>query len=218
MENISKLSILYSQEFLTLQKRYDFITHQLAERNWPMICIQPDWGYFISFLCRIAKIKTALEIGTLAGYSASCLLEGMLEHGHLICLERNPDFAELAHENLTQFGYSEERFTIILGDAREKLAELTQEGRTFDLIFLDADKPAYPLYLEWMLKLSHNGTVWIADNVLSAGRTLDTNNMSPAPSAMRTFLENVTHHPELTAFTLPFHDGLTLVQVNKTAN
>ena len=44
---------------------------------------------------------------------------------------------------------------------------------TFDLIFIDADKPNNSNYLQWALKLAHAGTVVILDNVIRDGRVID---------------------------------------------
>ena len=41
------------------------------------------------------------------------------------------------------------------------------------VIFIDADKPNNPNYLEWALKLGRPGTVIIVDNVVRDGRVVD---------------------------------------------
>ena len=63
---------------------------------------------------------------------------------------------------------------IRLGKAIELLPQLYKEEEgPFDMIFIDADKPPYAEYFEWALKLSHPGTLIIADNVIREGKVLD---------------------------------------------
>ncbi|HYX51024.1 MAG TPA: O-methyltransferase, partial [Ktedonobacteraceae bacterium] len=40
----------------------------------------------------------------------------------------------------------------------------------FDLIFIDADKPPYPQYLDWALRLSRPGSMIVADNCIRGGK------------------------------------------------
>ena len=61
------------------------------------------------------------------------------------------------------------------------LPVLASEGAgPFDLIFIDADKPNNPGYLDWALKLSRPGTVIILDNVVRGGRVTDTASKDPS--------------------------------------
>ena len=55
---------------------------------------------------------------------------------------------------------------LIEGDAKDSLKALKKEGRKFDLIFLDAAKAQYPVWLEDIICLMEKGSVLIADNVL----------------------------------------------------
>ena len=42
-------------------------------------------------------------------------------------------------------------------------------GEPFDLIFIDADKPNNPAYLEWALQLARPGAAIVGDNVARGG-------------------------------------------------
>jgi len=77
-----------------------------------------------------------------------------------------------------------------LGPALETLPRLAAEGRgPFDLIFIDADKPGYPDYFRWALKLSRRGSVIIADNVVRDGAVIDAASDDPRVQGMRRFNE-----------------------------
>ena len=55
------------------------------------------------------------------------------------------------------------RINIIEGDAEETMKSL--DGQ-YDLIFIDAAKAQYAVYMEEAIRLSHPGTVIICDNIL----------------------------------------------------
>jgi predicted O-methyltransferase YrrM len=82
----------------------------------------------------------------------------------------------------------------------ETLARLFSEGRgPFDLIFIDADKPSYPEYLLWALRLSRAGTLIVADNVVRKGAVADPSDPDPRVRGVRKFLELLATDPRVNA-------------------
>ena len=75
----------------------------------------------------------------------------------------------MARDNLARAAVHE-KVEVRVGAALDLLPKL--QG-PFDLIFIDADKPNNPNYLEWALKLGRPGTVIIVDNVVRDGRVVD---------------------------------------------
>src|SRR5262249_10253501 len=87
-----------------------------------------------------------------------------------------------------------------LGQARDTLAQLAAEGRgPFDLIFIDADKPSYPDYLAWALKLSGRGSLILADNVVRGGAVIDPASADPRVQGVRRFNELLAAEPRVSA-------------------
>jgi predicted O-methyltransferase YrrM len=81
----------------------------------------------------------------------------------------------LAHEYLPRAHLSD-LVDVRVGKAMDTLPKLLQEGLApFDFIFIDADKPNNPDYLQWALKLSHPGTVIVADNIVRNGEIVNSN-------------------------------------------
>ncbi len=77
-----------------------------------------------------------------------------------------------------------------LGRAVDTLAQLVSENREpFDLIFIDADKPSNPDYFAWALKLSRQGTLIIADNVVRNGAVIDADSSDRSVQGVRRFNE-----------------------------
>ena len=80
----------------------------------------------------------------------------------------NTKAAAIARENFRRAG-QEERITLLEGDADLHLKELADQGRLFDLVFMDAAKGQYLNWLPLVLKLMPEGGVLISDNVLQDG-------------------------------------------------
>ncbi|SQC93356.1 Putative O-methyltransferase MSMEG_5073 [Cedecea neteri] len=87
--------------------------------------------------------------------------------GKLVTLEADPRHAEVAQKNIKLAGL-EKTIELHIGPAAETLAVLSHDA-PFDLIFIDADKPNNPVYLEWALEYSRPGTLIIGDNVVRDG-------------------------------------------------
>jgi predicted O-methyltransferase YrrM len=184
----------------------------------PAIDVSPTQGKFLTLLARMQGAKRILEIGTLGGYSTICLARALPPEGKLVTLELNPHHAAVAKENIRNAGLShlvEQR----VGPALESLAQLEAENTLpFDLIFMDADKPNNPNYLDWAIRLSHPGTVIIGDNVIREGIILEDHSTDPIVTGTRIFLEKLGAHPRLEATVIQTvgskgHDGFSLAIV-----
>ncbi len=135
----------------------------------PAIDVSPAQGKFLHLLVRIAGARRVLEIGTLGGYSTAWLASALPPDGRLLSLEHAPRHAEVARENLARAGLAD-RVEIRVGAALDLLPAVTGP---FDLVFIDADKPSNPHYLDWAVKLARPGTVVVLDNVVRHGHVVD---------------------------------------------
>lgn len=189
-----------SQEHWTAVDRYitdlfvqpdfalDAALQTAAEAGLPPHNVSPNQGKLLLLLAQIQKARTILEIGTLGGYSTIWLARSLPADGSLISLEANPKHAEVARSNIARAGLSD-IVEIRLGRALDTLPQIAAEGRKFDLIFIDADKPNNPDYFAWALKLSHRGTLIIADNVVRNGAVIDAASDDPNVQGIRRFNE-----------------------------
>jgi predicted O-methyltransferase YrrM len=86
----------------------------------------------------------------------------------------------------------------------------------FDLVFIDADKESYPLYLDYALRLTRPGSLILADNVIRDGRVTEVNAPDPAIRAVRQFNQQLSSHPDLETILLPIMrnkiDGLAIAR------
>ena len=181
VHNNGELSRL-QQETKTRQKIVEEITHIFAAEDdglkhalqaarlagLPEIQISPIQGKLLQLLAVACNAQKILEIGSLGGYSGIWLARALPANGHLITLEINPTHAEAVQNAFARAGVSD-RAEVRVGKALDLLPLLEHEA-PFDLIFIDADKPPYPQYLDWALRLSRPGSIIVADNCIRNGK------------------------------------------------
>src|SRR3569623_2741044 len=140
-----------------------------AAGGLPAIDVSPAQCKFLNLLATIAGAKRILEIGTLGGYTTIWLAKALPAGGRLSSLDYSEKHAAVARDNLARAGMLD-RAEVRVGAALDSLPKLEAEGvGPFALVFIDADKPNNPGYLDWAVKLSHPGTVIVLDNVVRDG-------------------------------------------------
>jgi predicted O-methyltransferase YrrM len=173
-----------------------------AAAGLPSIDVSPTQGKWLHLLAKIKGVTRILEIGTLGGYSTIWLARALPSDGKLITLEFEPKHAAVAQQNIARAGLSH-LVEIRIGAAAESLAQLHEEGaEPFDLIFIDADKPNNPTYLEWALKFSRVGTLIVVDNVIRDGKIADPNDPDPSFTGTRTMFEMLSTNLRVSATAL----------------
>jgi predicted O-methyltransferase YrrM len=168
----------------------------------PAIHIPDEIGRLLQILIRAAQVHTILEIGTLFGYSAIWMARALPLDGHIISLEAEPTHVQIARQNLQRAGVAD-RVEVREGRALDTLATLS--GHTFDLVFIDADKVSYPRYLDWALRLTHVGSLIVADNVWREGAVVTDDDEEAR--ALAAFNRQVAASPRLLSTILPTRDG-----------
>jgi len=168
----------------------------------PAIDVSTAQGKFLNLMVRITGARRVLELGTLGGYSTIWMARALPSDGELVTLEFDPRHAEVARLNIDRAGVGD-KVTIHVGAAAETLPELAaQQPKPFDFIFIDADKPNNPVYLDWAVKLSRPGTVIILDNVIRDGKVLEPGNADPRIIGTRAAYDRIGSHPRLDATVL----------------
>ena len=141
-------------------------------------------GRFLSMLSHMICPKRVLEIGTYTGYSALCIAEGMP-------VNSEQDIVKM-----------------IVGDASQIVPSL--KG-SFDLVFIDADKENYTLYVEQCLGLVPKGGYIVIDNVLWSGKVIaEKAKMDNETKAIDKVNKFVASCENLQQILLPVRDGLMI--------
>ena len=153
----------------------------------PAISVTPSQGKLLNLLARAIGARRILELGTLGGYSTIWLARALPAGGHVVTIESSPKHAKVARGNLERAGVAP-LVDLRVGAALDVLPLLSAErGGPFDFIFIDADKPNYPHYLEWAITLSRPGSLIVADNVVRDGAVVEALSDDPMVQGARNF-------------------------------
>lgn len=195
------------------------VEQSIIDEDIPQISISPNQGKLLHILARLCNAKKILELGTLGGYSTIWFGRALPADGKLITLEYSPHHAAVAQKNIERAGLGG-KVEILIGKALDTLPVLAEEGAgPFDLIFIDADKQPYAEYFEWALKLSHPGTLIIADNVIRDAKVLDPNSTDEMVIGVQRLNNLLSKTTSVTATILQTvgvkeHDGMAIALVN----
>jgi caffeoyl-CoA O-methyltransferase len=191
-----------------------------VEAGLPQIQVSAVLGRFLQVQARAIGARRILEIGTLAGYSSIWLARALPDDGRLITLELDPRHAEVARANIDRAGLAD-RAEVRVGPALDSLTQMAETGvEPFDMVFIDADKEAYSDYLEWSIRLAHEGTLIIADNVVRGGQIVDAASSDSRVQGIQRFNAKLAADERLLAGIVQTvgskgHDGMALALVTR---
>jgi caffeoyl-CoA O-methyltransferase len=161
----------------------------------------------LSFLIHTIGATRVLELGTFTGYSALCMAEQLPSDGELITIDVNSGTTALAQSYWDKSPHGK-KIHARLDGGEVALAALKGE---FDLIFVDADKVNYPLYVTWARDhLSARGVI-VVDNTLWSGKVLSENPDQHTAKIMEA-TRIATGWDDFVATLLPVRDGMLLLK------
>ncbi|KAJ0410929.1 hypothetical protein ATCC90586_004282 [Pythium insidiosum] len=194
-----------------------------TQREWPKSeqLIDAPQGKALGSLVALVGAKHVLEVGCFTGYSAMCLASG-LPKGDSASSVTTCDIDEATMAFAKDFftrSSRREQLHAVVSDGLEFLDQCSATGRTFDLIFVDANKRQYRNYFDLILEkrlLRPNGLL-VFDNTLFRGRVLahvngDAHKKERIARGLADFNAYVASDPRVTSVLLPLWDGLTLVR------
>lgn len=130
--------------------------------------------------------KRILEIGTAVGYSASMFAKYAIS-AVIDTIELNEERYNEAKVNVEKIGVAD-RINLYLGNAVEILPTLNFE---YDIVFIDANKGKYPVFLQEGIRLVRPEGIIIADNVLYKGYVMSDYNKHKQRTAVRHLREYI---------------------------
>lgn len=158
LHRAGKIDALAGSSLLKPDPRLDHAIANSDANGLPPISVSALQGQYLAIQAQLIGAKNVLEIGTLGGYSTIWFAR---TGAKVTSLEINPKHRDVALENTKGFDVE-----IILGDALEALPKLAEEGRKFDLVFIDADWTQQWDYFEWAVKLTRERGCIYVDNVV----------------------------------------------------
>lgn len=165
-------------------------------------------GKFLQMVSCMLRPARVLEIGTMTGYSAICLAEGLADGGVLHTVELREKDAEQAKAFILRSRF---RNSIIVHTG-EALPFIETLNETWDLVFIDADKVNYVSYYEAVLPAVRKGGFILADNVLFHGQVLEDQVKGKNARAIQAFNEHVQADPRVENVLMTLRDGLMLIR------
>ncbi|TDY14071.1 O-methyltransferase [Meridianimaribacter flavus] len=164
-------------------------------------------GRVLSMISKLVNPKNILEIGTYTGYSALCLAEGIQSNGELDTIDINEELVDFQRKYFDKSQYGNQIHQH-LGNALEIIPKL---NKTFDLVFIDADKPNYVNYFHTIIDKLNVGGIILSDNVLWSGKVIEA--LKPDDASTKALLEYnalLKNDPRIETVLLPIRDGLTI--------
>ncbi|MDO4878140.1 MAG: class I SAM-dependent methyltransferase [Neisseria sp.] len=187
---------------------------QTARHRMGRMAASPQQAALLRWLVRLMGAENYLEIGVFTGYSSTAVALALPGHGRVTACDINASFTEYARRAWQEAGVAH-KITLHLQPALLTLDELISQGRcgSYDLAFIDADKPPTPQYYERCLQLVREGGVIAIDNVLLHGRVLHGADRTSPPSLpiLQAFNASLPDDKRVIPITLPLGDGLTLL-------
>lgn len=136
-----------------------------ADRLERLRNLEPETAALLALLIRATGARRVLELGTSNGYSTVWLADAVASNeGTLTSVELDPERTTQAARNLERAGLR----TVVdlrIQDAADALRQ-SDDGE-WDMIFLDAERPAYTDYWPDLVRSLRPRGVLAVDNVLS---------------------------------------------------
>ncbi len=191
----------------TLDHVADELESQGRSEGIPIV--DRESGRLLALLVSAIRAQNILEIGTAFGNSTLWMARAQERGGKIVTIDPDRKRTDIAQGFFRRAGVAE-RIEIINRPALDVLPELPKEH--FDLVFIDALKEEYPLYLKASVPLLRQRGILAADNLLWGHRaSLPADAADPETTkAVRTFNEELLRHPALSATIVPIGDGLGL--------
>lgn len=188
------------------------LREETARLDYAVMQISPEQGQFMALLIKLMGAKRAIEIGTFTGYSSICVASAMPDDGRLICCDISPQWTSIAEKYWALAGLKE-KIALYTQPAEKTLQMLLDDGaeKSFDFVFIDADKQNYIKYYEMALSLLRRGGIIAVDNTLWSGAVADPENIEPGTRAIRRFNDMLKEDSRVSKSLLTIGDGLTLI-------
>lgn len=188
-------------------KTIEQIKEKALEDHIPII--MDDTLEVVGKILEDKKPDRILEIGTAVGYSAIRFSKYLSDNGYIDTIERDEEKISEAKQNIKDLNL-EEKIHLYEGDALEVLPTLTGP---YDVVFIDAAKGKYPIFLSEALRMLASHGIIVADNVLYKGYVMSDYNKHKQRTAvrgLREFLKELTENENLTTEILEVGDGLAI--------
>ncbi len=174
------------------------------DQSFPII--GPTVGNLCYLIARLVGATRVYEMGSGFGYSTAWFARAVQENGggvvHHVVWDN--DLSLRARKHLASLGYGE----IMKYTVGEAIQALRNETGSFDLIFNDIDKHAYPESLDIIEQKLGPGGVLIVDNMFLGGQIFNEEDHSERVEGVRVMTNRVAYNPGWISSIIPIRDGI----------
>tara|TARA_R110002111_G_scaffold18_3_gene140 strand:+ start:2489 stop:3130 length:642 start_codon:yes stop_codon:yes gene_type:complete len=204
-ENLDKYVVDHSEQEPKLLQQLTRETYQKVLQ--PIMLSGPYQGRVLSMISKLIRPKSILELGTFTGYATLCLAEGLDKDGELHTIDINEELVDFQRKYFDKSGFGSQ----IIQHTGSALDILPQLNQTFDLIFIDADKPNYSNYFHLIIDKLNPGGIILSDNVLWHGKVVEPlNEKDKSTKAVLDYNILLKNDERIETVLLPIRDGLTI--------
>ena len=165
-------------------------------------------GKVLEMISCMIKPRRILEIGTFTGYSGLCLAKGLTVDGQLHTIELREADATRARDFFDRSSYADQ----ILSHTGNALNIIPNLNETWDLVFIDADKPSYIEYFNLVFPLLRKNGFILADNIFFHGQVLESEVKGKSAKGIKAFNEFIGGRADIEKVVLTIRDGLFLIR------
>jgi len=172
--------------------------------------IPEEEGQLLQLLVKMTGARRVLEVGVFRGYSSLAIALALPPDGRIVACDISEEYTRMARRYWEEAGVAD-RIELHIGPASASLDRLIAGGAagTFDLAFIDADKPAYAGYYEQCLTLVRQGGLILLDNTFMKGRVLNPEATDDGVVAIQRLNRFIHQDQRVDQLLLPFSDGIT---------
>lgn len=171
--------------------------------------LTPGAGAFLSFLARVLKAQSVVEIGTGSGVGALWVLDGMLPSGTITSIDDEMEHSSIARQSLNEAEVIPQRFRLITNPVMEVVAKLTD--RAYDMVIFRHEPEDLPYALSEAARILRSGGVLVIDNFFGGSKVSDPAQRDPKTVALREAGKALKLDTQTWSTTLiPIGDGLLL--------
>jgi caffeoyl-CoA O-methyltransferase len=174
---------------------------------------RPESDALLQLLIGLIGAGRVIEVGTFTGSGSLAMALALPEDGRIVACDVNAEWAAIGRKYWQQAGVAH-KIDLRLAPASDTIAALLKDGAagTFDMAFVDADKPGYDAYYEGCLKLLRRGGLMVLDNMLWSGRVADPDLHDEDTDALRALNLKIRDDARVDFCLLSADDGILLAR------
>ncbi|WP_179005136.1 O-methyltransferase [Winogradskyella forsetii] len=204
-EDLDNYVIAHSEQEPELLQQLTRETYQKVLQ--PIMLSGPYQGRVLSMISKLVRPKSILELGTFTGYSTLCLAEGLEKNGALHTIDINEELVDFQRKYFDQSEFGKQ----IIQHTGSALDIIPKLNLTFDLVFIDADKPNYSNYFHLIIDKLNEGGIILSDNVLWHGKVVEPlDEKDKSTKAVLDYNTLLKNDERIETVLLPIRDGLTI--------